>query len=204
MRSSVRMMLEPWSVKAALGRLGDRRLTPCKSDQRLYLFVSRPGRVLSRDAILEAVANGRSNCSTAASTRLSVACGVRSSPTPRRRGSSSQRPARAIGSTDWRQGCAPHSPTARRNLILRSLLNPSPERPRRRRGRPIPPSQAACRDRLQRPERRSDHGDGWRLPLLSSPRYSRTSDPAWARRAVAEGVRSCPRAGCGRSARPVR
>ena len=33
---------------------------------------------------------------------------------------------------------------------------------------------------------------------------ARTSEPAWARRAVDEGVRSCPRAGCGRSARPVR
>src|SRR5271165_561692 len=32
---------------------------------------------------------------------------------------------------------------------------------------------------------------------------ARTSEPAWARRAVDEGVRSCPRAGCGRSARPV-
>src|SRR5271163_3585565 len=32
---------------------------------------------------------------------------------------------------------------------------------------------------------------------------ARTSDPAWARRAVDEGVRSCPRAGCGKSARPV-
>ncbi len=33
---------------------------------------------------------------------------------------------------------------------------------------------------------------------------ARPSDPAWARRAVGEGVRSCPRAGCGKSARPVR
>src|SRR5271163_3862479 len=33
---------------------------------------------------------------------------------------------------------------------------------------------------------------------------ARTSEPAWARRVVDEGVRSCPRAGCGRSARPVR
>ena len=32
---------------------------------------------------------------------------------------------------------------------------------------------------------------------------ARTSRPAWARRVVDEGVRSCPRAGCGRSARPV-
>ena len=32
---------------------------------------------------------------------------------------------------------------------------------------------------------------------------ARTSEPAWARRVVDEGVRSCPRAGCGRSARPV-
>src|SRR5271169_3808304 len=32
---------------------------------------------------------------------------------------------------------------------------------------------------------------------------ARTPEPAWARRAVDEGVRSCPRAGCGKSARPV-
>ena len=33
---------------------------------------------------------------------------------------------------------------------------------------------------------------------------ARTPEPAWARRAVGEGVKSCPRAGCGRSACPVR
>ena len=33
---------------------------------------------------------------------------------------------------------------------------------------------------------------------------ARTPDRAWARRAVDEGVRSCPRAGCGKSACPVR
>ena len=33
---------------------------------------------------------------------------------------------------------------------------------------------------------------------------ARTPEPAWARRAVDEGVRSCPRAGCGKSACPVR
>ena len=33
---------------------------------------------------------------------------------------------------------------------------------------------------------------------------ARTPEPAWARRAVDEGVRSCPRAWCGRSARHVR
>src|SRR5712692_5255940 len=33
---------------------------------------------------------------------------------------------------------------------------------------------------------------------------SRTPNPAWARPVVDEGVMSCPRAGCGRSARPVR
>src|SRR5215469_9031494 len=32
---------------------------------------------------------------------------------------------------------------------------------------------------------------------------SRTPDRAWAQRAVGEGVTSCPRAGCGKSARPV-
>src|SRR5258707_13321721 len=33
---------------------------------------------------------------------------------------------------------------------------------------------------------------------------ARTPVPAWARRAVGEGVKSCPRAGCGKSACPVR
>jgi len=33
---------------------------------------------------------------------------------------------------------------------------------------------------------------------------ARTPEPAWARRGMGEGVTSCPRAGCGRSARPVR
>jgi group II intron reverse transcriptase/maturase len=33
---------------------------------------------------------------------------------------------------------------------------------------------------------------------------ARTPEPAWVRRAVDEGVRSCPRAGCGKSACPVR
>ena len=32
---------------------------------------------------------------------------------------------------------------------------------------------------------------------------ARTPEPAWARRVVGEGVKSCPRAGCGRSACPV-
>ena len=44
---------------------------------------------------------------------------------------------------------------------------------------------------------------------LSSPAplralRARTPMPAWARRAVGEGVKYCPRAGCGRSACPVR
>jgi len=33
---------------------------------------------------------------------------------------------------------------------------------------------------------------------------ARTPEPAWARRVVGEGVKFCPRAGCGRSACPVR
>jgi hypothetical protein len=33
---------------------------------------------------------------------------------------------------------------------------------------------------------------------------ARTTVPAWVRRAVGEGVKSCPRAGCGKSACPVR
>jgi Group II intron, maturase-specific domain len=36
------------------------------------------------------------------------------------------------------------------------------------------------------------------------PLRARTSGPAWTRRAVGEGVKFCPRAGCGRSACPVR
>src|ERR1700704_2931439 len=39
-------------------------------------------------------------------------------------------------------------------------------------------------------------------PLRALP--ARTPVPAWARRAVGEGVKSCPRAGGGKSARPVR
>ncbi|WP_198294147.1 group II intron maturase-specific domain-containing protein [Ensifer sp. BR816] len=34
--------------------------------------------------------------------------------------------------------------------------------------------------------------------------WAGTSDPTWTWRAVGEGVRACPRAGCGRSACPVR
>ena len=47
---------------------------------------------------------------------------------------------------------------------------------------------------------------GRELSTLASLRALRTRapDPAWARRAVDEGVRSCPRAGCGKSACPVR
>src|SRR5450631_497127 len=41
------------------------------------------------------------------------------------------------------------------------------------------------------------------LAPLRVPR-SRAPDSAWARRGMGEGVKSCPRAGCGRSARPVR
>ena len=33
---------------------------------------------------------------------------------------------------------------------------------------------------------------------------ARAPVPAWARRAVGEGVKSCPRAGCGKSSCPVR
>src|SRR5260370_1840425 len=33
--------------------------------------------------------------------------------------------------------------------------------------------------------------------------WARTLEPAWARRAVGEGVKFCPRAGCGKSACPV-
>jgi group II intron reverse transcriptase/maturase len=47
---------------------------------------------------------------------------------------------------------------------------------------------------------------GRELSILAPLRalWARTLDPAWARRAVGEGVRSCPRAGCGKSASPVR
>jgi Group II intron, maturase-specific domain len=44
------------------------------------------------------------------------------------------------------------------------------------------------------------------LSTLASLRalWARTLEPAWARRAVGEGVKFCPRAGCGKSACPVR
>jgi Group II intron, maturase-specific domain len=44
------------------------------------------------------------------------------------------------------------------------------------------------------------------LSTLASLRalWARTLEPAWARRAVGEGVNFCPRAGCGKSACPVR
>src|SRR5215470_12494198 len=44
------------------------------------------------------------------------------------------------------------------------------------------------------------------VPTLAPLRAlrSRTPDRAWAQRAVGEGVTSCPRAGCGKSASPVR
>ena len=44
------------------------------------------------------------------------------------------------------------------------------------------------------------------LSTLASLRalWARTPEPAWARRAVGEGVKSCPRAGCVNRARPVR
>src|SRR6266851_4072120 len=43
------------------------------------------------------------------------------------------------------------------------------------------------------------------LSTLASLRalWARTLEPAWARRAVGEGVKFCPRAGCGKSACPV-
>src|SRR6478609_8286099 len=46
---------------------------------------------------------------------------------------------------------------------------------------------------------------GRELSTLASLRalWARTPEPAWARRAVGEGVRFCPRAGCGKSACPV-
>ena len=47
---------------------------------------------------------------------------------------------------------------------------------------------------------------GGTYPALAPLRAlrARTPDPAWPRRAVGEGVRFCPRAGCGKSASPVR
>ena len=52
----------------------------------------------------------------------------------------------------------------------------------------------------------SQAAKGRELSTLAPLRALRapTPEPAWARRAVDEGVRSCPRAGCGRSACPVR
>src|SRR5437762_11003903 len=46
-------------------------------------------------------------------------------------------------------------------------------------------------------------GGTYPLSHLYGHLRSRTPDRAWAQRAVGEGVTSCPRAGCGKSARPV-
>ena len=54
----------------------------------LRMFVSRPGRVLSRDALLDAFANGVLSRSTAASTCWSGSCAARSSPIQKNRASS--------------------------------------------------------------------------------------------------------------------
>ena len=58
--------------------------------------------------------------------------------------------------------------------------------------------------RWLRSKRQATQGRG--LSTLAPLRAlrARTSEPAWARRAVDEGVRSCPRAGCRKSACPVR
>ena len=50
----------------------------------------------------------------------------------------------------------------------------------------------------------SEQGRDLSTPASFRARWARTPEQAWARRAVGEGVSSCPRAGCGRSARPVR
>ena len=47
-------------------------------------------------------------------------------------------------------------------------------------------------------------GGTYPLSHLYGSLRARTPMPAWARRVVGEGVKSCPRAGCGRSACPVR
>ena len=47
-------------------------------------------------------------------------------------------------------------------------------------------------------------GGSYPLSHLYGPFGLVEPEPPWARRAVDEGVRSCPRAGCGKSARPVR
>jgi len=51
---------------------------------------------------------------------------------------------------------------------------------------------------------RRSRGGTYPLSHLYGALRSRTVDPTWARRVVGDGVKSCPRAGCGRSARPVR
>ena len=55
---------------------------------------------------------------------------------------------------------------------------------------------------LKHKTRRRKGGD---LPTLASLRalWARTPEQAWARRAVGEGVKFCPRAGCGKPACPV-
>jgi hypothetical protein len=50
----------------------------------------------------------------------------------------------------------------------------------------------------------SDYESGMIHSRTFTGTSARTPDRAWAGRAVGEGVKSCPSAGCGRSARPVR
>jgi RNA-directed DNA polymerase len=50
---------------------------------------------------------------------------------------------------------------------------------------------------------RRGKGETYPLPASLPALWARAPEQAWARRAVGEGVKFCPRAGCGKSACPV-
>jgi DNA-binding winged helix-turn-helix (wHTH) protein len=115
----------------------------------LRLFVSRPGRVLSRDAILEAVANRPLELFDRSVDALVVHLRRKIEPDPK-----APRLIVTVPSEGYRFDAL--APAARqliawRNPISRSALNPRPKR--RRRGRPTPFSQTARRLRLPPPRR---------------------------------------------------
>ena len=118
----------------------------------LRLFVSRPGRVLSRDAILEAVANRPLELFDRSVDALVVRLRRKIEPDPKAPRLIVTVPGEGYRFDGLARRCAARQPTAWRNLIPRSAPNPPPTAPRRRRP-PIPSSQTARRRRLQPPVR---------------------------------------------------
>ena len=119
----------------------------------LRLFVSRPGRVLSRDAILEAVANRPLELFDRSVDALVVRLRRKIEPDPK-----APRLIVTVPGEGYRfDGLAPALRCAPADGAIGSD-NPGRRRIRRNRldgdrGRPIPPSQTARRFRLQPPER---------------------------------------------------